>query len=206
MAIDPWLPSGFALPAGGSCRRALFEGAGWQVYESTSGGRVLVVREPLLRRWSQAGLLDHVAPGDISFGGEHFSVLESLEGQVLSPITEGRGPSNKTEAMGFAVAFKETRRITRDAPLHDALFVERISRLLPTWSLAPALSDDVVLGMWLTGGVRVSITSFRRLVSLVGHLAAPELKAVVEAAGLAMADATPGVGGDAREGGRHGIR
>lgn len=207
MAIDPWLPSGFTLPAGDSCRRALFEGAGWQLYETFSGGRALVVREPLLRRWSQAGLLDHVAPRDFSFGGERFAVLESSEHQALCPVAEARGPANKPEAISFAIAFKETRRITRDAPLHDALYVERISRVLPTWSLAPALSDDVVLGMWLTGGVRVSTTSFRRLVSLVGRLTAPELKAVVEAAGLAVADELPGtdgalvknVGGEASE-------
>src|SRR4051812_2689120 len=186
MAIDPWLPSGFRLPEGGRCRRALFEGPGWQVYETTSGGRALVVRTPLLQRWTEAKLLDHLAPGHLSFAGEQLAVLESSEDQVVCPVAESRGPSDKAEAISFAIAFHETRRIARDAPLHDALYLERISRLLPTWSLAPALSDDIVLGMWLTGGVRVSTTSFRRLVSLVGRLTTPELKAFLAAADVAV--------------------
>jgi cell division protease FtsH len=194
MAIDPWLPSGFRLEEGGTSRRAIFEGPGWQVYETSSGGRALVVRTALLQRWTEAGLLDHVAPRHVSFGGEQFALFESSADQVVCPVAESRGPSNKAEAMSFAIALHETRRITRDAPLHDALYVERISRLLPTWSLAPALSDDVVLGMWLTGGVRVSTTSFRRLVSLVGRLTTPELKSVLEAAGFAVGDTLPGAG------------
>jgi cell division protease FtsH len=192
MAIDPWLPSGFRLEEGGTSRRALFEGPGWQVYETSSGGRALVVRTALLQRWTEAGLLDHVAPRHVSFGGEQFALFESSADQVVCPVVESRGPSDKAEAMSFAIALHETRRITRDAPLHDALYVERISRLLPTWSLAPALSDDVVLGMWLTGGVRVSATSFRRLVSLVGRLTTPELKSVLEAAGFVVGDTVPG--------------
>jgi adenylate kinase family enzyme len=134
--------------------------------------------------------LEHVVLGCGTFGGEEFATFESPEDQVLAPVGEPQGPWGKAEAMGFAIALRETRRIESAAPLHDALYVERISRLLPTWSLSPAVPDDVVLGTWLSGGVQVSTGAFRRLASLVGFLTAAEVKDVVEAAGLPVSSSS----------------
>ena len=35
MALDAWLPIGFKLPDGAKARVALFEGADWQILESS---------------------------------------------------------------------------------------------------------------------------------------------------------------------------
>lgn len=184
MAIDPWLPSGFQLSATCVCRRAIFEGDGWQVYELASGGRALVARMALVRRWQADGLLEHIAPTSVNFAGEDLAAIESAPGQSLGPVTEGQVPASRAEAMSFASSLKATRAIQKSVPLHDAIYVERISRLLPAYSLAPPIADDVLFGAWLSGGVRVSTNSRRRLLSLLRGISEEDLVLLLKQAGL----------------------
>ena len=79
---------------------------------------------------------------------------------------------------------RETRKIDPEVPLHDAIYVERYSRLLPTWTVSEGSADEEILGRWLTGGVAISATSFRRLSSLLGWLGKQDVADLVEAAGF----------------------
>lgn len=70
-----------------------------------------------------------------------------------------KSPSTRNEAVAFAMALKATREIDSQSPLQDAIYVESIGRLLPTFSLSSRVDDDVILGYWLTGGAHVSALS-----------------------------------------------
>jgi cell division protease FtsH len=89
------------------------------------------------------------------------------------------------------MALKATRDFDVESPLQDALYVEKISRLLPTYSISSRIDDDVVLGFWLTGGASISPKSFRRLRQTVSWLGARHLKDVVEAAGFEVLEVIP---------------
>jgi cell division protease FtsH len=106
-------------------------------------------------------------------------------------VSEGKSPDTKNEALAFALAFKATREIDKETPLQDALYVEKISRLLPTYSISSRTDDDVVLGYWLTGGASVSVKSFRRLRQTLSWLGAGHLKDIVEAAGFEVTEVVP---------------
>lgn len=190
MALDPWLPIGFTLPDGAKTRAALFEGTDWQIVETQGGGRALVAAEALARRWLDAGL---VHEGDIvrfTFGHRDLWSLSASQGQILHPVTEAKAPENKAEALAFAQALKATRAIDAESPLQDALYIEKLSRLLPTYSITLRTGDDVVLGYWLTGGAGVSAGAFRRLQSL-SWLPAEQLKDILEAAGIEVKEVVP---------------
>ena len=188
MVRDPWLPLGLKLPDGSALRAAVTEGEGWQLYDVAGNGRALVVEELLAQRWLKAGLLAEGALVPVRFGTQELRLAQSSARHVLVPIAEAVSPCSQTEAMAFAVAMRETRRIAADVSLHDGIYVERYSRLLPTWSETEPKSDDLVLGMWLSGGARVSARSFSRLSSLLSWLPPKGLRAVVEAAGLDLSD------------------
>lgn len=190
MALDPWLPIGFTLPDVAKTRAALFEGTDWQIVETQGGGRALVAAEALARRWLDAGL---VHEGDIvrfTFGQHDLWSLSASTGQILHPVTEAKAPESKAEALAFAQALKATRAIDAESPLQDALYVEKLSRLLPTYSITLRTGDDVVLGYWLTGGAGVSAGAFRRLQSL-SWLPAEQLKDILEAAGVEVKEVVP---------------
>lgn len=191
MAIDSWLPIGFKLPDGAKTRVALFEGANWQILETQGAGRALVALDDLAKRWVDSGIAEDGQFKAFDFGDRRLRSISCGATQVLCPVTEGKSPDTKAEALSFAMAFKATRTVDGESPLQDALYVEKISRLLPTYSISSRTDDDVVLGYWLTGGAPVSAKAFRRLRQTMSWLGAGHLKDVVQAAGFEVAEVVP---------------
>lgn len=184
MAIDAWLPVGFSTPDGERARLALHEGTDWQIYEAQGGGRILVAKSVLAARWIESALLDASQIRSFRFGGEEYCEFSSGIDYVLAPVIESNSPESKNEALSFAESLKATRDIDVTCSVHDAIYVERLSRLLPTYSLSARVSDDVVFGTWLTGGVPVSVQSFRRLRTLTNWLGVTHLRDVVVKGGF----------------------
>lgn len=191
MALDAWLPVGFTLPDGARARIALSEGANWQLLEINGNGRALLVLDDLVQCWISAGLIERQTFDCFEYGAQRIWSMSCGTSQVLSPVGEGRSPETKAEALSFALALRATRSIDGESPLQDALYVEKISRLLPTYSISSRSEDDVVLGYWLTGGASISAKSFRRLRQTLSWLGAKHLKEVVQAAGFDVAEMIP---------------
>lgn len=191
MALDAWLPVGYKLPDGAKVRVAVYEGANWQVYDTQGSGRALVALDDLVDRWVDAGLIARGLGNHFVFGDQKLWALSCSADQILCPVVEGNSPENKAEALSFALALKATRDVDAESPLQDALYVEKISRLLPTYSISARTDDDVVLGYWLTGGATVSAKSFRRLRQTMSWLGAGHLRDVVQAAGFEVAEVIP---------------
>ncbi|WP_223521777.1 ATP-binding protein [Pseudomonas sp. GL-B-19] len=184
MAIDAWLPVGYKLPDGAKARIAVSEGTNWQILETQGNGRVLVAQDELALRWIDAGLMEAGLFRSFDFGSQRLWAISCGPNQVLCLVTDGHSPDTKVDALSFALALKATRDIDPESPLQDSLYVEKISRLLPTYSISSKTDDDVVLGYWLTGGANVSAKSFRRLHQTMSWLGASHLKDVVQSAGF----------------------
>lgn len=191
MALESWLPIGFKLPDGANVRVALFEGTDWQIYETMGGGRALVAQDTLAQLWLESGLIDEGTLDSFQFGDRQLRSISSAPSQTLCQVSEGKSPDNKSEALSFALALKATRDIDSESPLQDALYVEKITRLLPSYSISSRTGDDVVLGYWLTGGTCIPATSFRRLRQNMSWLGAGHLKDVVQAAGFEVSEIIP---------------
>lgn len=184
MAFDRWLPIGFKLTDGAKVYIVLSEGTNWQIFETQGGGRALIVREVLAQHWLDAGLINDGTFNSFQFGDHLFRSISCGSGQTLCSVSEAKSPNNKAEALAFALALKATRDIDSDSALQDALYVEKITRLLPTYSISTRAGDDVILGYWLTGGASIPATSFRRLLQSMNWLGARHLKDIVQTAGF----------------------
>ena len=184
MTIDAWLPVGFVCPGAQVIARALYAGQSWQLYQCTSEERVMVARVDLAKRWVESALItDHQAEF-FKVGGEAFCALPGGASHALTPVAGVSAPSTASEAVAFADAFRSTRAIDPTTPLHDSVYVEKLSRLLPTFSLTPAVADDIVIGTWLTGGVAVPATAERRIRKLTGWIGKSTLTDILSRAGL----------------------
>lgn len=190
MALDAWLPIGFKLPDGAEARVALYGRPDWQILETQGGGRALVVHDTLAQHWLETGLIDDGTFSAFQFGDLKLRSISCGPSQTMCPVSEAMSPDNKAEALAFAQALKASREIDADSALQDALYVEKITRLLPAYSISARTGDDVVLGYWLTGGVSIAATSFRRLRQAMSWLGASHLKDVVQAAGFDVAEVT----------------
>lgn len=186
MAKDLWLPKGYELPDGSKVRSILYSGDEWQIYDTYGSNNILLARPELAQKWNEVGFLGESLFEDVTFGSESFRSLSSHKKYALSPVENGQSPESKVDAMAFAYALKESRKLSEDAAFHDAIYVEQYSRLLPAWTLTPHVDDEVVLGTWITGGVVISTESFRRLTSLTGWMPAGDLAEIINAAGFSV--------------------
>jgi cell division protease FtsH len=186
MEKDLWLPKGHELTDGSKIRSLLYSGDEWQIFDTNGSNNILLTRPDLAQKWNEGGFLDKSLFGDVSFGAESFRSLSSHKKYALTPVDNGKSPENKVDALSFSLALKESRKLSKNASFHDAIYVERYSRLLPAWTLTPRVDDEVVLGTWITGGVVVSIKSFRRMVKLTGWMPVDDLAEIIKAAGFTV--------------------
>ena len=192
MPRERWFPVKHKLPDGSRLGRLLHGGLDWQIFRVDRDNTVLIARPSLADRWIDARLVPDTVLQTLSFGNENFKALPSGSGQKLEPVAESGSPESKGDGLSFALSLRETRKIAATVPLHDAIYAERYSRLLPTWTVSEGTADEEVLGRWLTGGVSIPATSFRRLASLLGWLEKEDVRDLVEAAGFATPQETGG--------------
>jgi hypothetical protein len=145
----------------------------------------------LVAKWVDTGLIEDGAFREFAFGSESYREVSCGASQLLAPLADCRSPEDKNEALAFAMAMKATRDIDPESPLQDALYVEKFSRLLPTYGITSRTDDDIVLGYWLTGGARVSARSFRRLRQMLTWMGAKQLRDVVQSAGFEVSEVMP---------------
>lgn len=190
MALENWLPIGYELPDGARCERPLHTDSSWQIVATSGSGSALIARETLFANWTTSGLIGGADFHRFQFGSETYHEVSCGPSQLLAPLSGCRSPRHKNEAFAFATALRETRAIDANAPLRDAVYVEKLSRLLPTYGTASRMDDDVVLGSWLTGGAHVSAQSLQRLRQMLPWIEAGHLRQVIQAAGMNVADDT----------------
>ncbi|NLA38032.1 MAG: ATP-binding protein [Methanomicrobiales archaeon] len=182
---ESWLPSGFQVSGNITIKSILASREEWQILSSDQGNRVLLLKPRLYNKLGVQGLLDPESFERIAAVKEGYYLFVARRGQAISNIQTGpflKGPAN---ALSFAAAIKKTRDIAPDVPLHDAIYIQELSRLFPTFSEDKPFDDQTVLGTWLTGGVRISTDSFRRLRNfLSSEYSLTDLTRVISAAGM----------------------
>jgi cell division protease FtsH len=201
---DAWLPVGFAVTPVGHLAGVLCGGTDWQVFSTREGGRALVAHKSLADKWTDAGIVERSSLVSFWFGEKELAGVTSSAGRELAPVDQCRAPHNLDQALAFAAALRATRERDAQAALNDAIYVEKLSRLLPTSWPGEAVNDAMVLGSWLTGGVRVPAVPVTGLQNHI-RLSPTELEQVVNAAGLTTDGAAsrsgrrgPGAAHDAR--------
>ena len=178
-------PIGFEFPDGQKYKKVVHSEVNFQIVETENGTRYLVATEYLSDIWLERGLIGVHSLSNFSFGEKLFRLISAGVDYRMSLVSDAESSFSKVDALAFALALKETRGVDKDVPLQDAIYVEKLSRLLPTFSLTTAVSDDILLGTWLTGGVNVSVHSIRRLKQLVGiRYTASELGEILRVGGF----------------------
>jgi len=183
---DLWLPKGYELSDESKIRSLLFSCGDWQIFDTNGSNRVLLVKPKLAEKWIEHGFLEKPLFETLVFGTVSFKILFSNTSYLMAPVKSGLSPTQKTDALAFALSIKESRKLSDEASFHDAIYVEQYSRLLPTYTLTPNVNDETVLGFWITGGVAISTNSFRRLANLTGYMPVSDLADIVKTAGLTV--------------------
>ena len=151
MLKDPWLPVGFRLADGSSVQTVQFWAADWQIVSLSDGGHGLLTCEELVRKWFDSNLVEEGIFTSFEFGSKKLCFASSGANHSLRPVAESPEVESKSSAMSFALALKATRQAGGEDGLQDAIYFEKITRLLPTYNISSQKSDDLVLGYWMSG-------------------------------------------------------
>ena len=185
MSINPWLPIDYKLPTGEVVKKIISDDDQWQIFLASEKSNVLVVKEELANKWLESGVLaEGLLVSDAMMKDQGIHLLSGGKGYTLESIVINHRPNTKSEILAFIEALKATHEIDSEIPLHDAIYCERYSRLLPTYSLTASISDDVIIGSWISGGVHVPVQSYRRMKSLAPWIGADNLKEIADKAGF----------------------
>lgn len=194
MSVGPWLPIGTKLAVDLTLGRTLVASGEWQLVATKEGDRVLLATDELAARWLGSGI---IAEGDLDtfrFGRDTFRFVRGGTEHALKPVAGSQAPDNLGEAMAFATALGQTRVAGETANLADGIYVERLSRILPGHSeqAAGEADDALILGVWLTGGLRVPAVPISRIQGYLGWIPPERLGHVIAAAGLKVMEPVGG--------------
>ena len=180
----PWFPVGFSLPNGGICNAILYQDESWQIYQLNDESSALIVDKVLLDKWIRCGVINADYFLEFEFNSKNYFSLSSEKRYSLAPVLSNAGPDTKADILSFASSLKESRLVEPDTSFDNAIYVEKYSRLLPSLSSSLYVNDDVVLGKWMTGGVKIPVTSYRRMNSLIPWLSNSDIIDIITRAGL----------------------
>ncbi len=181
---EAWLPLKYEIISGIKAGPVLHSGQGWQIIKSSGqASKVLLVQPSVMDKWVTSGIIDGDNYLKSQFGSDNYSLITS-DDRILAPLASCPEPANKYDALGFAAAIKRTRQKDNKSPLSGGIYCEKLALILPLPYPDDILSDDIILGAYLTGGVFVSCYSERRLRTLAPWISHEDLHAICAEAGI----------------------
>ena len=185
MSEIKFLPQGFILPDGTRKGLILAQDSNWQIVKTSAGNYALIVSPVLYKKWLNFNVINLFVPVKLESENVKFFVLSCKKDYLISSIQFGPYPEKIIEARAFAITLHEMRK-NYNFSFHDAIYLEQFSILLPTYTNKDSISDDIILGAWLSGGVHVPATSINKLSRLVNWMSPQEIKSIIKSAGLLL--------------------
>ena len=166
--MNLWFPIGYKITNEYKYKKPKYESESWQIIEYDNYS-FLIVKKELFSKWKKDDLFEDYMYSEFFYIDEFYYFIESDNENLLIPVEKTLSFTDDNDAISFSLALNKTReKIGKDISLHDGIFLEKYSLILPVYSLLEIVNDDYVLGNWITGGVNVSVNSTRRILQLSG--------------------------------------
>lgn len=179
-----WLARGTALPDQNTVEKLISGTDQWQIMQAFSGAPSLAVKPALYDRWVENGYVSENLFVLMGTPEGPVRVFAGKKDYLLSSVQHGPYPQQATEAHLFAITLRRARKTVKaEISLHDALYIEQLSLILPAFAGGSA-DDRRVLGTWMAGGVNLSTDQFDRLCELASWIPRSEVKRIVADAGF----------------------
>ena len=184
--MEQFLPRGYKVSKDKRIKKLIGSGVGWQLYETNIETYVLASDKDLYEKW----IKDYALPEGTfqKKAGEEYYYNCSSSDYIISSMEYGPYPCNYGQVEAFSIAFNTAMQLFPDMDIHDGIYIEEFSLLLPTSFETNSIDNGIVYAKWLTGGVNVSIDSFDRVCHIMSWLSKDALRQSAETAGFAIAE------------------
>lgn len=192
MNMNQWIAAGTVLPDGEIVSALYLRGRKWQIYTTAAGGWTLAAAGALYRSWIghdllESGLFLACERQDEQAGCDpdqrQIFVISVPAGELISALAYGPYTKSILQVRRFAQALRAAHTRT-DAPLSDALYISRLSVILPSFEEAEQLSDDLLTGRWICGGMNICLTDTARMQKYASWLTEDSRRFLLDLFGL----------------------
>jgi len=162
-----WFPIGYKFYNNVLYKKPIFENRNWQIFKSDKFN-VLIAKKELMELWKKFNLIEDGEYNLAHFNNQEYMILLSEKRYFLQPVYNSPRLINDTDAISFAMALKNSKEKVESNKLSFAngIFVEKYSVILPVEVLKENISDEYIVSKWITGGVKVPLSSTRRIEQL----------------------------------------
>jgi len=162
--MNVYLPINYELLNNLLYKKTHIVGDQWQVID-TSKGKALIVEQSLLDKWHEDKYIDKQYFANFEYNFKKYNILLSGDRFILEFLGKKIfGKYSYNDAISFAIAFARSRKVNKTIPLSNAIFIEKLSIILPTYEIdLEDISDDVLVGRWCTSGINISIFNTKRI-------------------------------------------
>lgn len=183
--MSQYLPRGCHISEENRIKKMVVGGCDWQIYLTNLDTYVLVVSTALYKKWvSMFSLPESIFINEPING---FKVFLSSSNYLISSMERGPYPEDNGQIEAFSIAFKTANELYPNANVHDAIYIEEYSLLLPVSFDSSLVDEGTVYGKWLTGGINISIDSFERVSKIMSWIPKDILKKSAQLAGFEVA-------------------
>ncbi len=180
-----WLPRGLAVASEKRIKKMLSASKDWQIYSTNQDTYVLAATKSIFKEWVSKYLLPDGIFIETS-QNDDYKIFCSSGNYLISSLEKGPFPENNGQVEAFSIAFNTTLKLFPNTDLHDAVYIEEYSLILPGAQTVDAPQKDCIYGKWLTGGVNVSANSFKRIAQLMSWIPYNSLSKSFELAGFSL--------------------
>ena len=181
--MEQFLERGCTIDTDNRIKKMISAGEYWQIYLSNLDSYVLAVKDELYDLW----LNYYSVPEGIFLPDKiqdcHIYICSG--DYFISSIEYGPFPDNLGQVEAFSVAFKRAMDLFDNIDIHDAIYIEQYSLILPLSTNTTGQDNGLVYGRWLTGGINVPIESLDRVSQIMSWL---PVHAIINSAKLAGFD------------------
>ena len=180
--MNQFLPRGCHISSENRIKKMVASGCDWQIYLTNLDAYVLAVKTALYDKW----IADYSLPERIFLNEliNDCKVFLSSSNYLVSSMERGPYPEDNGQIEAFSIAFKTAKELYPNADVHDAIYIEEYSLLLPASFESSLVDEGIVYGKWLTGGINVSIDSFDRVSRIMSWLSKDALMRSAQIAGF----------------------
>ena len=139
-----WFPIGYRITDKVQYKKPNYESKLWQILEYENNN-LLIVNSELFDKWEIDNLLEDYMYNEFSFEDSIFYFIKSDKENLIRPIMETLNYVNDNDVLSFSIALNKTReKIGTDISLHDGIFLEKYSLILPIYSISEFVEDEYV--------------------------------------------------------------
>lgn len=181
--MEQWLPRGTAITTDKRIKRMISAGKDWQIYSTNQDSYVLAATVSIYKIWIDKYDLPEGIFVEALVSNE-CKIFCSSGNYLISSLDKGPYPENNGQVEAFSIAFNTTKKLFPNVDLRDAVYIEEYSLILPGKQTSETDESDIVYGKWLTGGVNISATAFKRMHQLMSWLPRESLCKSIKLAGI----------------------